>query len=286
MAHKITRFALTELYNKPHLITETALLPILDYVDMRNLQDFKFEEGEYEEDSERSELIDGVGIIKIHGSLSYRPLMTMCGAVGTSYQGLIPEVDYLISKGATTLLFDVNSGGGEAYSCFTTATEIRQMCDANDVKLIAYVDGMAASAAYALACVADEVVAHSNASVGSIGCLIALYNDTEALKKEGYERKFISFPKDKVPFDDEGKFTDKFISRLNKSVTELGMEFFEHVSAYTGLSIEQITALDAQVFSAKEAKEHGLINKIMSQKEFSDYVGNEYMKPKQNRSFI
>lgn len=284
MAHKITRFALTELYNKPHLTTADALLPILEYVDMRNLESFKYEE--HEDDEEESEkkppkLYDGVGVIKIHGSLTYRTVVTMCGDVGTSYQSILQQADELIGAGASTIVLGVNSGGGEAYSCFTTANELRRRCDEADVKLVAMVDGMSASAAYALACVADEVIAHPNASIGSIGCLICVFNDSEHLKKEGIERTFISYPSDKVPFDKDGKFTEKFTSRLEKSVKELALEFFDHVSAHTSLSVEEIENLEAQVFSAKESLEIGLVNKIMDQREFGEYIAANYTKPKQ-----
>lgn len=283
MPRKLTRFALTELYDKPHLVVESALLPILEYVDMRNLDTFKFEE--YEDDEEgvcdkQPELYDGVGVIKIHGSLSYRPVQTMCGTVGSSYQGILAQTDDLISAGASTIVLDINSGGGEAYACFTTANEMRKRCDESGVKLVATVDGMSASAAYALSCVADEVIVHPNAQVGSIGCVIALMNNSEYLKKEGIERTFISYPKDKVPFDKEGKFTEKFTSRLEKSVKELAVEFFEHVSTHTGLSAEELENLDGQVFSAKEALDIGLVNKIMDQRELSEYIAANYMKPK------
>ena len=284
MAHKLVKFALTELYNKPHLITEQSILPILDYVDMRNLGEFHLQEDidedEYDEEMPRKlpHMIAGeIGVIKIHGSLTYRKQYTMCGAVGTSYQGLLESVDEFIEAGAKTIVLDVNSGGGEAYSCFSTADEMRRRVDEAGVKLVAMVDGMSCSAAYALACVADEVIAHPNASVGSIGCLICLYNDSEALKKEGYERKFISFPKDKVPFAEDGKFTDKFISRLEKDVKTLAVDFFDHVSKYTGLSTDGIEALEAQVFNAKEALEIGLVNKVMTQQEFSEYIKNNYL---------
>ena len=284
MAHKITRFALTELYGKPHLVTESALLPILEYVDMRNLESFKYEE--YEDDDNEDEekqpkLYDGIGVIKIHGSLTYRQVDTVCGAVGTSYQGILQQADSLIAAGASTIVLDVNSGGGEAYSCFTTANELRKRCDESDVKLVSFVDGSSCSAAYALSCVADEVIVHPNANIGSIGCVICLYNDSEALKKEGVERMFISYPKDKVPFDKEGKFTEKFTSRLENSVKELALEFFDHVSAHTSIPTQAIEDLGAQVFSAKEALDIGLVNKIMDQREFGEYLTKNYTKPKQ-----
>ena len=83
MTHKLTRFALTELYNKPHLVTEASLLPILDYVDMRNLENCKFEEWDEEDDEDKEkynpEVVNGVAVTKLHGSLSYRPRQTMGG---------------------------------------------------------------------------------------------------------------------------------------------------------------------------------------------------------------
>ena len=281
MTHKLTRFALTELYNKPHLVTEASLLPILDYVDMRNLENFKFEEWDEEGDEDKEkykpEVVNGVAVIKIHGSLSYRPRQTMCGALGTSYQGLLKEFDSAIEAGAKTIIFDVNSGGGEAYSCFSTANEIRRRADEAGVNLISFVDGTSASAAYAIPVVSDAIIAHPNAGVGSIGVLIALLDDSEAMKKEGYKRKFIAYPKDKVPYGEDGQFTDKFIGRLEKEVKELAYEFAEHVSKYTGLSTEEILSLDAQVFTAKEALSLGLINGIMDQHEFSKFVAENFM---------
>jgi len=282
MAHKLTKFALTELYNKPHLVTEASLLPILDYVDMRNLENFKFEEwdGEDEDDEDKKhkpEVVNGVAVIKIHGSLSYRPRQTMCGVLGTSYQGLLKEFDAAIESGAKTIVFDVNSGGGEAYSCFSTANEIRRRADEAGVNLISFVDGSSCSAAYAIPVVSDAIIAHPNAGVGSIGVLICLMDDSEAMKKEGYKRKFIAYPKDKVPYGEDGQFTDKFIGRLEKEVKELAYEFAEHVSKYTGLPTEEILSLDAQVFTAKEALSLGLINGIMDQHEFSKYVAENFM---------
>lgn len=280
MTHKLTRFALTELYNKPHLVTEASLLPILDYVDMRNLENFKFEEwdGEDEEDKKKHpEIVNGVGVIKLHGSTSYRKRMTMCGELGTSYQGMLEQLDDLISAGATTVILNVDSGGGEAYSCFSTAKEIRKRCDEAGVRLLAYCDGRSCSAAYAISVVADEIIAHPNAGVGSVGVLIALLDDSEAMKKEGYKRKFIAYPKDKVPYNEDGQFTDKFISKLEKEVKDLANEFANHVSEYTGLSTEEVLSLDAQVFTAKEALSLGLINGIMDQHEFSKYVAENFM---------
>lgn len=277
MSHKLVRFALKEVYNTPLLVTEDSFRSIDNYLSRRNAEDFLFEQKEDDEEhrKKKPEMYGKVGVLEISGSLTYRPVISMCGAVGTSYQGLLSDANELVSAGAETLLMVVDSGGGSAYSCFSTARSLRKLADDNGVSLIAMVDGSACSAAYALAVVADEVVAHPDASVGSIGCLVSLCNDSKALANEGIERKFVSFPKDKVPLNDAGEFTEKFMARIEKSVKTLGEQFFKHVSEFSGISEEAILALDGQVFSAQEALDIGLINKIMTQDEFSNYLSNK-----------
>lgn len=274
MTHKLARFAMKEVYNTPLLVTEDAFRSIDNYLSKRNAEDFLFEyvDDEDRESADESRLIGSVGVIDIRGSLTYRTMYSLCGAVGTSYQGILAEANELISQGAKTLLMVVDSGGGQAYSCFSTAKALRKLADDNNVSLLSMIDGCACSAAYALAVVADEVIAHPDSSVGSIGCLVSLCNDSKALAAEGIERKFISFPKNKVPLNDAGEFTDKFLARIEKSVTDLGKQFFNHVSEFSGVSEKDLLALDGQVFSAKEALDIGLINKIMTQQEFSDYL--------------
>ncbi len=273
MSHKLVRFALKEVYNTPLLVTEESFYSIDNYLSKRNSEDFLFEDyDEDESDKKNPNVIGTIGVLEVRGSLTYRPLFSMCGAVGSSYQGLLADANYLINKGVNKILMVIDSGGGQAYSCFSTAEAIRKLADENDVELIAMVDGSACSAAYALAVVADEVIAHPDSNIGSIGCLVSLCNDSKALAAEGIERKFISFPKNKVPLNDAGEFTDKFLERIEKSVTDLGKQFFTHVSKFSGIKEEDLLALDGQVFSAKEAIDIGLINKIMTQQQFSTYL--------------
>lgn len=283
MAHKIFRWAAQTVYNTPHLITQNQFDFIDEYLSKRNSNDFVFdwkedqreENPEPEDDECLPEVFGKVGVLEIEGALTYKPVYTMCGKVGTSYTDLVAGMQYLAGRGVKIVVLDVDSGGGMAYSCFTSANEVRKIADDFGIEIISMIDGTSCSAAYAWTAIADEVIAHPDSQVGSIGCLIALINDTKALEKEGYERKYIAYPKDKVPLDDNGNFTTKFLARLEKSVKELGEQFFSHVSSYTGISEEELLALDGQVFSAKEALDIGLINKIMTQAEFSDYISNK-----------
>lgn len=218
----------------------------------------------------------GIGVLTIQGPLTYRSTgwEALCG--GYSYEMMIDEAAEMISAGCKTIVIDADSGGGEAYGCFEATNELRKMCDDNGVKLYGYVDGSACSAMYGIICACDEVVANPYAEVGSIGVLIALYNDSEHLKQEGYERIFITDGTEKVPFAADGTFREGFIKDLETRCADLGDAFRNHVSMYTNLTPADLKATNAKVYSANEALSIGLINKIQTRSEFISYVVEQH----------
>jgi ClpP class serine protease len=272
--HKLLRLA-ASLRNRPHLISKTAFQEVEAYLSARNagMLDFPQEpEPEDTEDAPTGEVVNGIGCITIHGPLTYRTSgwEALCG--GFSYEMLLEQAEELIEAGAKTIVIDADSGGGEAYGCFESANELRAMCNDSGIRLLGYIDGSACSAMYGLICVCDEVVINPFGDAGSIGVLIALYNDSKALEQEGYERTFITDGTDKVPFADDGSWREGFLEDLQTRVSELGDEFRAHVSKYTGLSVQAIKDTQAKVYSAQDALSMGLVNKIMTRSEFIDYV--------------
>lgn len=276
---------LADLYNKPHLISAEAFSAITTYLDLRNggmlaqvlpVNDPDNDGDSSGNDPDKDEIVPGfsTAIIDIHGSLTNKPVETMCGAVGTSYASLLDNVSSAIEAGCKTVVFDISSGGGEAFNCFQTADAIRKMADDNGVYLISYVEDCAASAAYALCVMSDEVVSHPSGQVGSIGVLIALYNNSKQLDMDGITRTFVTAGANKIPYDANGEFRDEFIASLQESVDELYGEFCAHVSKYTGLSVDEIKATEASMFRAKKALELGLINSIQTNEEFAQYLQN------------
>lgn len=268
---------LADLYNKPHLISAGAFDTITTYLERRNNGMLaELLPNDPDADTESTMVLPGAStaVIDIHGSLTNKPVQTMCGAVGTSYAGLMESVSDAIDAGCKTVVFDISSGGGEAFNCFPTADAIRKMADDNDVYLISYVEDCAASAAYALCVMSDEVVCHPQGQVGSIGVLIALYNNSKQLENEGITRTFVTAGANKIPFDANGDFREEFIASLQESVNELYGEFVAHVSKYTGLSLDEIKATEASMFRANKALEMGLINSIQTNEQFADYLKN------------
>jgi ClpP class serine protease len=269
--HKLLRLT-ASLRNRPHLISKTAFQEVEAYLDARNAGMIDIEGSKSTENKKDVPVAGDIGVITIRGPLTYRSTgwEGMCG--GFSYEMLLDQAEELIAAKAKTLVLDIDSGGGEAYGCFESVDELRKMCDAAGVRLVSYVDGSACSAAYAIACSCDEVIANPYADVGSIGVLICLYNDSKKLEQAGIQRTFVTDGSDKVPFADDGSWRDGFLEDMQKRVAELGDAFRAHVSNYTGLSTKDLKDTQARVYSAQDALSIGLVNKIMTRSEFVDYV--------------
>lgn len=272
-AHSMTRL-LSSLYNKPHLVVPETLDVVLDYLVSRNTDDFKFAVEKYE--SPQIGFRQGkFGVLQVEGALTYKPVATMCGEAGTSYKALVEQVEEMAADGVKTIIMEVSSGGGEAAHCFETAEDIRAIADENGIELIGYADGLACSAAYALISICDEVIANPSATVGSIGCVVALMDSSKAMEKAGLKRIYITSGENKVPFDNDGAFKQSFLDDIQADVNRLNSEFANHVSKHTGLDVESIMALQAKTFSAEDAKSIGLVNTVMTSKQFAAYVANK-----------
>lgn len=277
--HSLYRLA-SKVYNTPHLITPESFNVVLDYFERRNSSGFRLDylddiaendqETSMEDDS--SPVVNGIGVLRIDGSLTYKPVLTMCGEVGTSYQSIVDQVEDMAEAGAKTIIMEVTSGGGEASHVFQTCDDIRSICDANGIELIGYADTMACSAAYALISVCDVVIANPSATIGSIGCVVALLDTSKAMEQAGLKRIFVTSGESKVPFAEDGSFKKSFLEDIQSDVDRLNAEFAAHVSKHTGLDSKTITDMQAKCFNAEEAVKRGLCNAVMTNSEFVRFV--------------
>lgn len=277
MAHKITRLK-AKLLNTPHLIDEQSFNAILSYINDRNATGILAERDDDDEDKyERSRFLyndeSRTAILYIEGPLTAKStgMEMLCG--GTSYEGLKEDFADAVELGAKTVVFMTDSGGGEASTMMDTANYLRKMADDNDVKIISYVDGgMAASAAYGLICVSDEIVAQADSDIGSIGVLVRLMNDSKHLEQEGYERTFVTAGSEKVPFSEDGSFRKEFLQDIQYKVDKLYESFTSHVATHRGMSVEAVKATEARTYLADDAMRIGLVDKVMSLDDFYEYL--------------
>lgn len=276
MAHELLKIE-AKLLNTPHLIDPATFESIMNYLEKRNSGDYQAEASVVEDEMGRYAFNEdsGVAVMNIDGPLSYKPVTIMgfdCG--GANYQTLKQDFSMLVDQGAKVIALNISSGGGEAYQCFATARYMRNIADEKGVKLISFVDGLAASAAYALACAGDEIIVAEGSEVGSIGVLVRLMNDSKALEKGGYERTFISAGKEKIPFAADGSFKPEFLADIQDKVDTLYTEFTGFVAERRNLSVESIISTEAKTFTPVKAMALGLIDKVTTVEGFYEYLAD------------
>lgn len=277
------------VFNKPLLVTLDALQPITDYLsDPERAASLKLERPEEEsllklesfnsEDEYQKYKLQKlginpetmVGILDVSGSLVYRAgqMNANCTEL-TSYEGLKKQAEQQIEAGAKTLVLKVDSGGGMAHGMFSAANHIKKIAKQSGVKTVSYIDGTSASAAFGLSVLSDEIIAHPQSQIGSVGVVIALHNDSKMLDNLGIKRQFIFAGANKIPFDNStGEFTDKFLDDLQKSVDKTYKSFVQHVAMNRGLTEEAVTNTNASMFDTDEALALGLIDKVMELEDF------------------
>lgn len=280
-AHKLPRLS-KSLLESPQLITESKFKEIAEVLDnrehLKSYQENLFfgdddDYEDYQETEESSLLKKGIGLLEVEGPTTYKPTgwEALCG--GTSYVGLMDKMQSHVDSGLKTVLMKINSHGGQAYRLMSTSAKLRKLADANNVKLIGYIDGCAASAGYGLASACHEIIANPDSEAGSIGVVVSLMNDSEHLKKEGYERTFITAGSEKVPYNKDGSFRENFLNDIQESVDTLYEKFTSHVASMRNMDVQSVIDTQARMFKAEKALEIGLIDSIMEEDEFQEYLG-------------
>lgn len=275
MSHKLSRLT-SSLYNTPLLIEENAFKGIVQYLNERNTGEVKAEmDGEDFRKAERFIYNEDTrtGVIELIGPTTAKPITMMgfdCG--GANYLHLKQDFESLIEMGAKTIAMIVDSPGGEAYSMSDSADYIRNLLDENDVKLISFVEGYAASAGYGMACISDELIGSWDSEAGSVGVLVQLMNSSKALEMEGYERTYVTAGKSKVPYAADGSFRPEFVQDIQDKVDICYKNFTEHVAKHRNMKVEDVIATEAKMFYAADAVKLGLMDKVMTSEEFFTYL--------------
>lgn len=268
------------LFNRPLLATESLATSVATYLNQRMLgkldADLSLNLNKPAGDaSQYLRVTSGTAVLPVMGGLTHRASMmdAMCTGGLSSYDGLTKAFNEAMADDTVErIVMHVDSGGGQATGCFDLAQHI--MANRGSKPIICYVDGMAASAAYALACAADEVIASPHADVGSIGVIMVHEDYSKMLAKEGIEATIIKAGANKgmgspyAPLSKEAKET------MQARIDDLYDSFTGLVSDARGAKMSQADAkaTEASVYNAQEALSIGLIDKIMTPDEFVSYI--------------
>lgn len=204
---------------------------------------------------------NGVAVVRICGPLEHRG----SGYWFDSYEKILGRVEgALEDEKVHAVLLDIDSPGGEVSGLQETVRKIRSMRQEYGKPIVAYADDEAYSAAYALACSADEIYLPEGGGVGSVGVLTELCDRTAMTGKAGLRIEVIRSGSLKADGHPDIPMSDGTIARVQARVDDLAEQFFQLVSEARPMTVEKLASLQGATVFGKAAVKLGLANGIAS----------------------
>lgn len=204
---------------------------------------------------------NGVAVIPIHGSLINR--FGQCYGYVTGYNFIRRQRDAAMADpDVRAIVYDVNSGGGEAAGCFELADESFSLRGTKPT--ISVVDSACYSAAYAQASTSDKVVVTPTGGAGSVGVYIMHVDMSKMLENRGLDITLIHAGDHKVDGHPYAELPDDVRADMQKSVDATYNKFVESVARNRNMSVEAVKATQARCYSADDALALGLIDSVAS----------------------
>jgi signal peptide peptidase SppA len=167
-------------------------------------------------------------------------------------------------RGAKAVAIVINSPGGSAVQSHLIYSRIRQLAAERKLPVIAFVEDVAASGGFMIACAADEIICDPSSIVGSIGVVGATFGAHEAIKKLGIERRVYTAGEHKVMLDPFQPENPEDVARLQAIQHEIHRSFIGLVKDSRGprLNGPEKTLFSGEYWVATTALGYGLIDRL------------------------
>jgi signal peptide peptidase SppA len=210
---------------------------------------------------------------RLRGDLPVVPVVRLGGVIGLSsplrpglsMAGVARMLDRAFGvRSARAVALAINSPGGSAVQSHLIYRRIRQLAEEKKLPVIAFVEDVAASGGYMLACAADEIVCDPASIVGSIGVIGASFGFTEAMHKLGIERRVYTAGEHKSTLDPFLPENEDDVARLKSVQQDIHRMFIALVRERRGdrLKGTDDTLFTGEYWVANTARDLGLVDQL------------------------
>lgn len=207
--------------------------------------------------------LHSVAMIPVHGTLVQRGDSLDAASGLRSYEAIREDFDEAMDRpDIDAVLFDIDSGGGEAAGVFDLVDYIAARRDEKPV--YAFINEHAYSAAYAIAAAAEKIFLPRTGGVGSVG-VVAVHLDQSGFdEKAGLQytpvfagaRKIDGWPHAPLSAEARGRIQDR--------VDMVYGIFTQTIAKNRGLPESKIIGTEADCFDGQDAIKAGLADSIAS----------------------
>jgi signal peptide peptidase SppA len=203
-----------------------------------------------------------VPVVRLSGVIASSGLL---GARGLAIEGVAPLLAKAFAqRGAKAVALVINSPGGSPVQSALIAQRIRLLASEKNLPVIAFVEDVAASGGYWLACAADEIFADPSSIVGSIGVVSAGFGFQDLIAKLGVERRVHTSGDKKAMLDPFREEKPEDVERLKRLQAEIHDGFKAWVRQRRGSKLkgDEAVLFSGEFWTGLRGLELGLVDSL------------------------
>ncbi len=165
-------------------------------------------------------------------------------------------------RGAKAVALAINSPGGSPVQSALIAQRIRLHAAEKSLPVIAFVEDVAASGGYWLACAADEIIVDPSSIVGSIGVISAGFGFQDLIARYGIERRVHTSGERKAMLDPFRSENPEDVERLKHLQVEIhdGFKDWVRQRRASRLKADEATLFNGEFWTGKRGVALGLVD--------------------------
>jgi serine protease SohB len=195
--------------------------------------------------------------LRFRSDIPIVPVVRLSGIIGFStplrpgltLAGIARALDRAFSvANAKAVALLINSPGGSPVQSHLIFRRIRDLAEEKELPVIAFVEDVAASGGYMVACAADEIVCDISSMVGSIGVVGGSFGLNKLMERIGVERRLYTAGEHKAMLDPFLPEKPEDVERLKALQKEIHEGFIALVKARRG---SRLTGPETALFSGE-----------------------------------
>ena len=208
-----------------------------------------------------------------YNSLPTVAIIDFSGKIGTdcasdiNFANMKPYIDSAFAQpNLEAVILKINCPGGSPVQCELISTYIQSKIEATKTPVMAFVEEMAASGGYWIACAGSKIYAARSSMVGSIGVIMQSMGFDKILEKLGVEPRIYTSGENKAIMNPLNPVTEEDEAIMQELLGDLHQQFIDYVKKSRGdrLSKDQDTLFSGQVWTANASMKQklGLVDGI------------------------
>ena len=208
---------------------------------------------------------------RFRGDIPIVPVVRLAGVIGVSsplkpgltIASVARSLDRAFSmRHIRAVALSINSPGGAAVQSHLIHQRIRTLADEKKVPVVAFVEDVAASGGYMIACAADEIIADASSIVGSIGVVGGSFGFDKLIEKVGIERRLYTSGENKAMLDPFLPEKPGDVEKLKALQREIHESFIALVKARRGSKLDsrESALFTGEYWTGQRGRELGLVD--------------------------